>query len=350
MNSFQKIALGALLLSATGCTLIDDSERKDTYVPIGWKATDLPYPVALEFVQGRLIVASGDPGHCGIHVVDTATDTIVNYYRMEKGHLRGDFQLAARKDSLLIASQTVVLTKIDLTTGRRKTLMNLEPSATPTSSTVTPWSSEGRVFIWAKSPYYFTELTAYSPYLQTLRPAYGITGIVTSGGRVVLSEGPTAKLYITSYPNVAAVDTLDLHQLTGDNKGNALAMTSFEGSLFVKMQLESPDSAYVAVVNATTLALEKKIPLVNKAFNTGRGHLRDGIWYLCGLEDRSLNGGGVEAIDLRSRTSLGIKVSNLEVGGNIYDFIPVAPGKGYVTFTVSDSTSGSYHHLRKVSF
>jgi hypothetical protein len=146
-------------------------------------------------------------------------------------------------------------------------------------------------------------------------------------------------------------DSLNLKVTLQDTLATVGQIVAHNGYLFAHVfsRTGSPrgDTAYIAVLNTSTLTLEKTIGLPFRAYDSSSPLPRvfSGKWYLCGkLVNVPYQIEAVEVIDLNTRAHGGtIVFSQLETI-QIQDFVATGPGQGYVVHT-----PGIYR-VKKVTF
>jgi hypothetical protein len=341
---------GLAVLTLSGCLLADlgINGRRDKPI-VGRSITSLGYARQLLLHEGRLIVSLGgdDPG---IAVVDTATDLILEYFRIFDQTYQIPWSVSLHRDSLLYISNGYDrLNVLNLASGKI--------AGQPVSGLVAPSYYSGyygpRRTLFASGDTVFL-LDPHGGLIQgvsgntvtfsaSIGQNTGLGGIAVRDGKMFVTRFTSAHvLILNATVNGGGIrDSLDLGLLTGDTAHTlspALAVTRGQ-RLFVSYQrfrrdsLRTWDSAAVAVINLSTLSLEKIIPLRFRAHVSGSDHptvprVADGIWYLPAY-DYSDQASGVESIDLNTAAYSGTVLSGPAGGETVQDFLPAGIGKGY---------------------
>jgi len=110
------------------------------------------------------------------------------------------------------------------------------------------------------------------------------------------------------------------------------AITAQGGYVFVALQrlnykYSALDTSLVLVIDASTKAVVKTIPLMFR--NPISATVRDGVWYLSGVQGYYDLLGGVEKIDLTTRTHAGVVVTEALLGSDVSTFVSTRASGGY---------------------
>jgi hypothetical protein len=113
-------------------------------------------------------------------------------------------------------------------------------------------------------------------------------------------------------------------------------VTAYDGRVFVVLQrlnykYSALDTSLVVVINASTKAIEKTIPLTYR--DPVSAEVRDGVWYISGVQGYGAQDGGVEKIDLATRTHAGTLVTEASLGGDVSTFLPTTATGGYAIYS-----------------
>jgi hypothetical protein len=108
-------------------------------------------------------------------------------------------------------------------------------------------------------------------------------------------------------------------------------VTAHGGNVFVALQRFDHqwdiDTSLVLVIDAATRAITDTIPLLFR--NPVTASVHDGIWYVGGVAGYGDLEGGIERIDLATRTHAGELVTEETLGGDISSYVSTGADQGY---------------------
>jgi outer membrane protein assembly factor BamB len=337
----------AIFLSAalgSGCTLVEHELNGDShYTKVGKSLATFANVRQVAFHRGRLILSDEDYAHPGIAVIDTSTDTVVEFYKVEKYYpYRTTF--AVVRDSLIVVGTE--------NSGARLINLNRKTNTTLPIAMGRLRSSEGRAFrLDTYSSAHVSELaSAGAPFSTAFNTGGPLYSLAISNGRIFLGSQNSSKLWIANASTGGSHDSLDLKSFTGDSTTRPYEIVSHEGRIFVHTYRSTPsynaDTNVVLVIRADSLTLEKTIRLGSVHYNEplGMPNVSEGIWYLTRWSGAG-GQGGVEAIDLNARTHLGLTVSSESAGLGVRVFVRTGPVRGYIVYQ-DDVVAGK---VRRVS-
>jgi len=346
----SRIGIGALALSAallTGC-LFESEKEADPSVSgltstwIGVHRDSLKVAQTLAFRDGRLYVTHRHATTPGTAVIDTATGTIVEYYP----HLLKPSGMAFTESGHLVVGEGTFgqpggISVINPTTKRiLQTVINFDQDNAVKAA-------DGRVYLFDRTAGTVTGFTGNTPGQNiTLNVQTGANsnpyGIAISGGKAYIPRYNLASLLILGDVNAlggGTRDSIDLSTYAHAEGGGIPFMSgvvAHGGYVLVtlerwKSNYSAQDSGLVVVINAATKQIEKTITLNFK--NPGGGVVKDGVWYIAGLGSYLVNDGGVEKIDLATRTHAGTVVTEATLGGDVGSIAITGPNSGYATYS-----------------
>jgi DNA-binding beta-propeller fold protein YncE len=352
-------ALLASALFLAGCNLFEEDGSSPTPTIVGspLDSVRLHGVSALEIRNGKLYVANGIAGNSGIEVFDAATGDTIAYHagltlppkamaRTADGHLvisgvAGDYSSGALS-VLNLAGDTL-----------QNAILSFGTDATVTAA-------DGKVFTINRTTGVVTGFTGHTPgqnVVFDVQTGAGSNpyGIAISGGKAYIPRYNKTSLLILNDASAlggGTRDSIDLSAYAKDTASGAPRMaliTAHGGYVFVALQrlnhlYAAEDTSLVVVINASTKAIVKVIPLTFK--NPIAGSVRDGVWYLTGIAGYGDKAGGVEKINLATRAHAGTVVTEETLGADVFDFVSAGSGLGYAAYSVD---YGVHTYLTKVS-
>lgn len=354
LSSF-KAALALAVVVLTGCDLFDSTDGGKTpggsdsagvsglTSPwIGTHRDSLTLAQSLAFHDGRLYVTHRHATAPGTAVIDTATGRVVEYYP----HLLKPSGMAFTEAGHVVVGegsfgQPGGISVINPTTKRiRQSVINFDQDNAVKSV-------EGRVYLIDRTAGTVTGFTGNTPGQNiTLNVQTGANsnpyGIAVSGGKGYVARYNKSSLLILGDVNAlggGTRDSIDLSAYAHAEGGGIPFMSgviAHGGYVFVtlerwKTDYSAQDSGLVVVIDAATKSVEKTITLNFK--NPGGGVVKDGVWYIAGLGAYMVNDGGVEKIDLATRTHAGTVVTEATLGGDVGSIAITGPNAGYATYS-----------------
>jgi hypothetical protein len=326
-----------IALSLGACNLYDGRED---HPALGIRVSKISDPVQLGLWQNHMLVA-----HCGyntgVSITDAAMNRVTKFYAAPEGQCP-KFAVNA-ENVLVINSGRLGVRAVSLVTGKSKQLLPVTNTALRTL-----WGSNGRLFVQDAMTGLLSKIVG-SNLESPVAFSEHISGLAVQNGKLFIGREGSGVLRI--WPESGGdFDSLDIATLFQDGlKDTAFAVETIvghEGRIFVKIHRNSqaPVRVYdyfVAVLNASTYALEKTIPL-------GFGHyhapgaeprIANGIWYLPG--GATGGPGGVEAVNLNTREHAGMPVTLTHTGSDsagasgeerTLDFLLTQSGASYVVY------------------
>jgi hypothetical protein len=352
------IAAFAAALFLGGCNLFDESESSPDLPWVGASLDSLLGANALQVVDGSLIVANGIAADPGIALVDTATGKITAYYSglsvLPKAMARtadGQFVIAGVSADYMSGAISVLDVAAD-TLRNAVISFGTDPAVT---------AADGKVFLIDRTTGALTGFTGNTPgqnVVFNVNAGAGSNpyGIAISGGKAYIPRYNKTSLLILNDASAlggGARDSVNLAAYAKDTASGTprMALVAAQGGyVFVALQrlnhaYSALDTSLVVVINASTKAIEKTIPLTFK--NPIAGTVKDGIWYLTGIANYGDQNGGVEKIDLATRLHAGTVVTEQTLGGDVFDFAPAGSGRGYAAYSTD---FGVKTRVKKVSY
>jgi hypothetical protein len=310
---------------------------------------------ALLIHDGRLLVANRSATKPGVAVVDTATGLIKTYYR----------ELLPPSSMAATAGGRVIIAETDYVQGA---VSVLDPAGRTIQTSVISFGSDngvaaadGKVFLFNRTTGVVTGFTGNTPgqgVVLDVQTGAGSNpyGIAVTGGKAYIPRYNLKSLLILGDVNQVgggARDSIDLSAYAKDTASGAPRMSlvaAHGGYVFVALQrlnhqYATLDTSLLVVINASTKAIEKTIPLNFR--NPIAGTVKDGVWYITGISGYGDVLGGVEKIDLVTRLHAGSVVTEATLGADVFDFVPGGTGTGYASYS---SDFGFTTKVRKVSF
>lgn len=305
--------------------------------------------------NGYLLVANRIAAKPGVAVFDLATQKIKTYY---SGTVAPS-SLAATADG------KVIITETDYVQGSVSVLdlsaRSIQKGVLSFGSDNSVMSADGKVYLFDRTMGVVTGFTGNVPgqnvvfNVQTGANSNPY-GIAVSGGKAYIPRYNSKSLLILDATLLGGGirDSIDLSAYSKDTSSARpprMAQVAVSGGyVFVTLQRLSAnysanDTALVIVINASTKAIEKTIPLHFK--NPVSATVRDGIWYIAGIAGYGDKSGGVEKIDLTTRQHAGEVVTEATLNADVFDFCPTAAGQGYVSYSTD---YGMTTYVKRVTF
>jgi DNA-binding beta-propeller fold protein YncE len=352
MNRSLFTRLAALALAASlsillgACNLFEEDEGAgDASLWIGKPIDSLTAVGGIELRGDRLFVVNASDSVPGVAAIDTATGLVAEYY-----------ETTLPPAGMAFTSEGhLVVTATDYVNG---SVSVIDPAARKIRKDVIPFGSDpgitavdGKVYLIDHTTGAITGFTGNTPGQNvTLDVQAGAGsnpyGIAISGGKAYIPRYNKASLLILNDAGAIGGGTRDSIDLSAyvsktplDTPATAprmAAVTAHNGYVFVTLQrlnykYAAKDTSIVVVINAATKAIEKTIPLTFR--NPGSARVRDGVWYISGVQGYGLNDGGVEKIDLSARAHAGTVVTEATLGGDVSTFLPTGASTGYAVFS-----------------
>ncbi|HEX2613531.1 MAG TPA: hypothetical protein VHO02_08050 [Fibrobacteria bacterium] len=350
-----RLAGAGLALTFAACDLLDDKKSPPEGVSgldspwIGKSIDSLSNAGGLAFVDGKLYVANGHATTPGVAAVDTATGLITAYYPTP----------IAPVGLAVTASGKVVVTETDYANGA---ISVIDPATKRVRQDVLPFgtdpgisSEDGKVFLFNHTTGSVTGFTGNTPGANVVLDVQAGAGsnpyaIAIAGGKAYIARYNLGSLLILNDASAIGGGTRDSIDLSAyvshapiDTPAVAprmSAVTAFGGYVFVALQrlnihYSALDTSLVVVINASTKAIEKTIPLTYR--NPVSAEVRGGVWYIAGEQGGQGDGnhnGGVEKIDLASRTHAGTVTTEAFLGGDVSSYLPTSSSGGYAVYGI----------------
>jgi DNA-binding beta-propeller fold protein YncE len=352
-------SLTAALILA-GCNLFDEDGLSTTPTIVGSPLDSLRLHgvSALEIRDGKLYVANGITGNSGIEVFDAATGDTIAYHA---GLTLPPKAMARTADGHLIIAGVAG----DYTSGALSVLNlagdTLQNAILSFGTDATVIAADGKVFMINRTTGAVTGFTGNTPgqnVVFDVQAGAGSNpyGIAISGGKAYIPRYNKTSLLILNDASAlggGTRDSIDLSVYAKDTASGAPRMaliTAHGGYIFVALQrlnheYAALDTSLVVVINASTKAIEKVIPLTFK--NPIAASVRDGVWYLSGIASYGDKAGGVEKINLVTRAHAGTVVTEETLGADVFDFVSAGAGLGYAAYSVD---YGVHTYVTKVSY
>jgi hypothetical protein len=309
---------------------------------IGTHRDSLKIVEALAYRDGRLYATHRHATAPGTAVIDTATGTIVEYYP----HLLKPSGMAFTESGYLVVGegsygQPGGISVINTAAKKiRQGVINFDQDNAVRSV-------DGRIYLIDRTAGVVTGFTGHTPGVNvTLDVQTGASsnpyGIAVSGGKAFIPRYNLSSLLILNDVNSiggGTRDSIDLSVYAHDSGAGIPRMAGVVAHgdyVFVTLErynsrYTQQDSGLVVVINATTKVIEKTITLNFK--NPGGGVVKDGVWYIAGLGNYLVNDGGIEKIDLATRTHAGTVVTEATLGGDVRSFAITGANSGYATYS-----------------
>jgi hypothetical protein len=280
----------------------------------------------------------------GVAAVDIATGLVSEYYPLTLPPAGMAFT----------ADGHLVVTATDYTSG---SVSVINPSAKRIRQNVIPFGSDpgitavdGKVYLIDHTTGAVTGFTGNTPGQNVTLDVQAGAGsnpyaIAISGGKAYVTRYNKSSLLILNDAGAIGGGTRDSIDLSAyvsrtpvDSPATAprmAAVTAHDGYVFVTLQrlnykYAAKDTSLVLVINAATKAIEKAIPLTFR--NPGSAEVRDGVWYISGVQAYGVLDGGVEKINLATRAHAGTVVTEATLGGDVSTFLPAEAG-GYAVYS-----------------
>lgn len=353
-STLRFFPLALAVLAFAGCDLLDSGNDNPAVVEdtagvsgltsswIGTHRDSLTFAQSLAFRDGRLYVTHRHAATPGTAVIDTATGNIVEYYP----HLLQPSGMAFTEAGHVVVGegswgQPGAISVINTESKRiRQSVINFDQDNVVNSV-------DGRVYLIDRTAGVITGFAGNTPGEGvTLNVQTGANsnpyGIAVSGGKGYVARYNKSSLLILGDVNAldgGSRDSIDLSAYAHAEGGGIPFMSSIiahGGYVFLtlerwKADYSTQDSGLVVVINAATKAIEKTITLNFK--NPGGGVVKDGVWYIAGLGSYLVNDGGVEKIDLATRTHAGTVVTEATLGGDVGSIVITGANSGYATYS-----------------
>ncbi len=308
---------------------------------------------SLLFHEGRLWIGNRTAGKLGIAEIDTATGTIHNFYR----ETLAPSSLAAATDGRIIITETNYV---------EGAISVLDPFTKTLQKSVISFGSDNGVIFDGGRVYLFDRTTGVVTGFTGSVPGQNVVFNVQTGananpyGIAVLN----GKAYIPRYNSKSLLildatllgggirDSIDLSAYSKDTATFAPRMSSVTvsgGYVFVTLQrltasYSANDTSLVVVINASTKAIEKTIPL--KFRNPVSTSVQGDFLYVAGIAGYGDQLGGVEKINLTTRLHAGTVLTETTLGADVFDFVPAGNGTGYVSYSTD---YGTHTKVKKIS-
>jgi hypothetical protein len=359
LRPFRMAALCAAMILGGCSPFEDDATVTPTIVGSPLDSLRLHGVSALEIYDGKLYVANGIEGNPGIEVFDIANGDSSLAYRA--GMTLPPKGMARTADGHLV----VVGVAGDYSTGALSVLNaagdSLRNAILSFGTDAGLVATDGKVFTIDRTTGAITGFTGNTPgqnVVLNVQAGAGSNpyGLAISGGKAYIPRyNRTTLLILNDVTQLGGGtrDSIDLSAYTKDTASGTPRMalvTAQGGYVFVALQrlnhqYKALDTSLVVVINATTKAVVKTIPLVFK--NPIAGTVKDGVWYLTGIAGYGDKAGGVEKIDLIARAHAGVVVTEETLGADVFDFVPAGSGRGYAAYS---SDYGMNTYVTKVSY
>jgi hypothetical protein len=325
---------------------------------IGKPLDSLKQAGAVLFLDGKLLIGNAHATKPGIAVVDPSTGLVTGYYA----------QTIAASSMAATADGRVIITETDYVQGAvsvfnpRGPVLRKSVIAFGTDNGVV--SAGGRVYLIDRTTGAVTGFTGSAPGQNVVLDVQ--VGAESNPYDIAVADG---KVYVTRYnsksllilSNADAIgggarDSIDLSayasKIPVDSAATVPRMASViahGGYLFVTLQrlnyrYSALDTSLVVVINASTKAIEKTLPL--RFRNPISASVLDGKLYVAGIAGYGDRLGGVEAIDLATRAHAGTVLTEATLGADVFGFEPAAAGSGYVSYSTD---FGFNTQVKKVS-
>ena len=295
---------------------------------------------SLLFHEGRLWIGNRTAGKLGVAEIDTATGTIRNFYR----ETLPPSGLAAATDGRIIITET---------NYAEGAVSVLDPFTKTIQKSVISFGSDNGVIFDGGRVYLFDRTTGVVTGFTGSVPGQNVVFDVQTGananpyGIAVLN----GKAYIPRYNSKSLLildasllgggirDSIDLSAYSKDTATFAPRMSSVTvsgGYVFVTLQRLSAnysanDTSLVVVINASTKAIEKTIPL--RFRNPLSTSVQGDFLYVTGIAGYGDQLGGVEKINLSTRLHAGTVITEAALAADAFDFVPAGNGTGYVSYS-----------------
>ena len=350
----------SLLLAA--CDLLDGKAASSgSGEPwVGKPLDSLVNASALAFAGGKLYVANGQAADPGVAEVDTATGLITTYYET----FIPPAGLALTSSGKLIVTETDyvsgAISVIDLVTK------SIQREVLPFGTDPGIAATDGKVFLFDHTSGAVTGFTGNVPGSNVVFDVQAGAGsnpyaIAIANGKAWVTRYNQSSLLILNDASAldgGTRDSIDLSAYASktplDTPSTAPRMASIttQGNyVFVTLQrlnykYAALDTSLVVVINASTKAVEKTIPLSFR--NAVSAEVRDGVWYVAGEQGGQGDGnhlGGVEKIDLNTRTHAGTLTTEASLGGDVVTYLPTTATGGYAIY----GTGWPTYRVKKVA-
>lgn len=355
------IALSAALLLGA-CNLFEGDPNDEapgesglTSPWIGKPLDSLAEISAFALRGGRLIVANRHATAPGVAVVDTASGLITEYYP----EIVAPSGMAFTASGHLIVTETSFdylegsVSVVDLDAKRiRKSAIHFGSDNGVASA------GDGKVYLFDRSTGAVTGFTGNTPGagvsfdVQT-GASSNPYGIAVAGGKAYIPRYNLGSLLVLDATLLGggARDSIDLSAYSKDTARfipRMASVTAHGGHVFVTLQrlkadYSANDTALVVVINASTKAIEKTIPLLFR--NPVATEVQGDFLYITGIAGYGDQSGGVEKINLSTRLHAGAVISEATLAADAFGFVPAENGTGYVSY----STDFGFHtRVKKV--
>jgi|GEM_PF-3283638 len=345
-------ATRALLLASAlflgACNLFDSTEVETTAGESGLTSPWVGKPIdsltnaaALEFRAGVLYVANAHATSPGVAAVDTATGLITAYYP----------EIVAPSSMAFTADGDLVVTETDYTQGSVSVIdlstKRIRKSVIAFGSDPGIQSVDGKVYLFDHYTGSVTGFTGNTPGQKVTLDVQAGAGsnpyaIAVSGNKAYITRYNSSSLLVLN--DAGAVgggtrDSIDLSAYASRHPADSAAsgprmaaITAQDGYLFVTLQrlnynYKALDTSLVVVINASTKAIVKTIPLAFR--NPVSATVRDGVWYISGVQNYYDLLGGVEKINLSTREYAGVAVTEATLGSDVSTFVSTRSTGGY---------------------
>jgi hypothetical protein len=357
--------LHAVFVAATlvlgGCTLFGDDGLSQMPAIAGSPLDSLRLHgvSALEIRDGKLYVANGIAGNSGIEVIDIENgDSILAYHA---GLTLPPKAMARTADGHLIIAGVAG----DYSSGALSVLNlagdTLQNAILSFGTDATVIAADGKVFTINRTTGVVTGFTGNTPgqnVVFDVQAGAGSNpyGIAITGGKAYIPRYNKTSLLILNDASAlggGTRDSIDLSAYAKDTASGAPRMaliTAHGGYVFVALQrlnhaYAALDTSVIVVINASTKTIEKVIPLTFK--NPIAASVRDGVWYLTGIASYGDLAGGVEKINLVTRTHGGTVITEETLGADVFDFVAAGNDVGYAAYS---SDYGVHTYVTKVTY
>ena len=325
---------------------------------IGLPKDSLQDAVSLLNHAGDIYVANRSSTSPGTIVLDSITGKITAYYAEQLPPL----SMAVTKDNYLVITETNftqgAVSVVDLSTK------TIQKSVISFGSDNFVDTAGGATYLFDHTTGVITGFTGHAPNTNiTLNAQTGVSsnpyGIAIASGKAFIPRYNSKFLLILDPTQVGGGtrDSIDLstyvsrHPVdTAASAPRMAAVTAYNGYIFVTLQrlnykYSALDTSLVVVINASTKAVVSTIPLHFR--NPVAAHAVGSTWFITSIAGYGDQAGGVEKIDLSSRTHGGNVITETALAADAFDFVPAGSSSGYVSYSTD---FGFTTHVKKVSY
>ncbi len=342
-HSLPRIGLlGATALLLSACNLFDSGPSGNSGVSgtnsawVGKSVDSLTDVSGLAYRDGILYAGNRHASEPGVAAVDVSTGIITAYYPQ----LLPPTSLAFTADGHVVVTETDYVeggvSVIDPVAGR------IRQSVGSIGSDPSVAAADGRVYLLDRS---IGVVTGF----EGNRPGRNITldvqagpnsnpyGVAIAGGKAWIPRYNSTHLLIVDPDAIdgGARDSIDLSAYSRDSSTNVPRMSlvaAHGGNVFVALQRldhqwQANDTSLVLVIDAATRTITDTIPLNFR--NPIAASVHDGVWYIAGVAGYGDLEGGVEKIDLATRTHTGDLATEESFGGDMSSYVATGVDQGY---------------------